>query len=340
MFKLSAITKNILVVCLFVVCFFPLSTQAVQETTIGGSLIANLSPKYPKPNEMVTISLIGYGVNLDDSRITWLVDDKVQSQGVAKTEFIVTLGPLGSKTKVNALIQTRTNRTIAKELIFQPAEVDLLYEADTYVPSDYKGAPLPTLGTPIKVVAIPQMMYLGSFLRPETITYEWRANGRKLNNESGRGKDSLNFIMPNKKATIEVVVKSFTYGLDASQKITIDTVEPEIILYPVKPLEGRSAIAIKDSIEKITDTSIKAEPYFINKNSLQSGLVFFNWLVDGKKIIDNIANTQGLLNLSIPETREDNISMTIDVTDSLNKLKPKVSKNFNLKIENSSLFFN
>jgi len=340
MFKSLVVVKNILFICLLVVSFLPFSSYAVQETTIGGSLIANLNPQYPKPNEVVTISLTGYGFNLDDSIISWLVDDKVQIQGVAKTEFAVTLGPLGSKTKVNAVVQTRTNRTIAKELIFQPAEVDLLYEANTYTPKDYRGAALPTIGTQVKVVAIPQMMYLGSLLRSETLTYEWRVNGRKLNTESGRGKDSITFIIPEKKVTIEAIAKSTTYGLDASKKITINTVEPEIILYPIKPLEGKSAIAIKKEIEKSGDLSIKAEPYFINRGSVNSNLIFFNWTIDGKKIIDDFANKQGILNLSIPETREGDILMSIEATDFTNRLKPTTKKDFNLKISDPFSFFN
>ncbi|MEI6494591.1 MAG: hypothetical protein WCO03_00830, partial [bacterium] len=76
-----------LAVIIITVFTFAESGRAITERNYKGSLITNIKPANPGPNENVSISLVSFEANLDQSNITWKVNGKEERSGVGERNF-------------------------------------------------------------------------------------------------------------------------------------------------------------------------------------------------------------------------------------------------------------
>jgi hypothetical protein len=121
------------------------------------SILVNMVPENPAPNEGVAISLNSYASNLDAVMITWRVDGKISLSGIGKKTFLLTAPAAGKTTNVSVLIAL-PDGDITKDIAVRPAEMVLLWQADdSYVPPFYKGKAMPSAQSEIKVVAMPEI---------------------------------------------------------------------------------------------------------------------------------------------------------------------------------------
>jgi len=299
----KSIALNFLILLITVLFFaLPSQTQAVIESTLGGTLIANINPKYPKPGEVVNIKLSAYGYSLENSKISWFVNQKLQLEGMAKKEHVVTVGPNGSQTNVTILIENSAGKQIVKNLTFNPAEVDLIWEADTYIPDDYKGAALPSLGSKVTVTAIPNLKETGFNIPANELIFTWTKDYKILPNQSGRGRDSFSFDLDQPNTQIDVLVQSPNFKIEAYNRAVVVAHKPELILYPIKPLLGRILEAFSSSFTISSDVSgLQIEPYFIPKNLISQGLIRYDWSTSNQNIISSSKNSISLNQLNNQE---------------------------------------
>lgn len=310
--------------------FLPLYSSAYIERTVGGSLIAEVNPRTPKPNEVVNIKLSGYGFNLDTSDITWILNNEIMNSGRGMKEFSFQMGSAGSVNSLYATVETRTGRTLGKNLVFRPAEVELIFEANTYIPKGYKGARLPSPGSLIKVVAKPNFIINNENLDPTSLEYQWRRNGTLISNENINNPEILIFRLneDGRGERIDVSVSSRRYGSRAENSININPISPEILIYENKPLLGinyNQAINGRLNLS-IGTISLKAEPFYFPGQNINDNL--FAWFINQERINQNTANPSQI-NLERPVGSEGSFILT---TIARNIFRPTINTQKQIEI--------
>jgi hypothetical protein len=258
--------------------------------------IINFDPKQPGANTEVTASVLSYAFDIDQSYITWMLNGTVVAQGTGEKSTTFRTGDIGSATTLYVSIVTKTNRKLEKTIKFTTGEIDLLWQASTYTPAFYKGKAKPVPGAQIKITVVPHG--LG---KKSSLIYDWRKNYRNLPNESGVGKSSFVFTLPDMPRDEVVKVKVWgpkkNYYMEKS--ITIRSEQPDVILYEEDPLEGPlyyESLPTQINIE-VSDMTIRAEPYFFPKTDIES--LLYTWTMN-KTPFESLDNPN-LVGVSRPE---------------------------------------
>lgn len=148
-----------------------------------------------------------------------------------------------------------------------PFTVDILWEADTYVPDTYAGHTLPSSESSVRAIAI--VSQDGVLLDTDALVFTWSQDGVQDLPSSGPGKDVYTFTAAKKfgKTTIKVAVSSGGKSPRVEKSITISTSEPRVVLYPYdtsRSLRGEIAYGSQVSVDGGT-LSVKAEPYYFSR---------------------------------------------------------------------------
>lgn len=255
-----------------------------QET---GRLSLSMSPEHPVPNESVHVSLESALIDLTESDIVWYVNDKVYAQGPGLKETDILSGPLGSQTNISATARARDGATAAGDAVIAPAEVDLLWESDSYIPPLYRGRALPSPGTALRMHAIVRFKS-GSRAPESDVLYTWKRNGSVVKSASGRGKSSALFPSPALFATdiIEVNASTLDGSREGAARVQISSTEPVLTMYQDHPLFGimyNNALSDITSLSD-TETTFAAVPYFAEAESPDDARLMYSWSVNGRSI--------------------------------------------------------
>jgi len=187
----------------------PLISNA-QALFTSEDISAVITPESPGPNQNVAVQIESFNFDLNKATISWYVNDKLLQSGVGITTFQFTSGALGKTTKLTIIANDGKNR-ITKNLTFYPAEVNIVWEADSYTPPFYKGkAMYPNQGD-IKIVALPNFIDKnGASLSPTKLAYTWKKDGTTLGSQSGYDKQAI--VVPggimSRPFSVEVSVSS------------------------------------------------------------------------------------------------------------------------------------
>jgi hypothetical protein len=244
-----------------------------------------IAPDHPGPGDTVVIEAQGVGGFLGDATITWRVNGNLVLSGVGEQKFSFTLGGLGSTNTVDVTISSPSRGVITKKFSFNPSNVYMLWEAKTSVPPFYLGKALFTGGSVFKVVAVPQVVVRGSTVSVGSLSFAWQRNGTPLPEQSGRGKNILN-LTGNQLLLQETVAVDVSLNGEvvARGEVVIPVQKPQVLLYESDPLRGvlydqaltnRASLAVKE-------VAFKAEPYFFDLGSLNSGSVSYEWRLNNK----------------------------------------------------------
>ncbi|MBP9855976.1 MAG: hypothetical protein KBC48_01555 [Candidatus Pacebacteria bacterium] len=269
---------------LLILLFLPLPLLAITESSTGPSITASVKPDKPSPNQVVTISLNSYQLDLDRSRITWFVNGERRESAVGLKTFTVTTGPLGTPTIIK--VTTVSGTQVAQKIIdLKPGQVDLLWEADTYTPPNYQGKALPTPESWVTIWARPYLTTSSGSIIPSTnLVYKWYQNGNLLSNQSGANKETLRTQLGNTFDRNEIkVLVSASDGTEALGTVDFKITTPKIIFYPLTE-EGNIdySRALPDQITFTTNTpKIAAAPFYLSR---QDGEIMINWNIDGKEV--------------------------------------------------------
>jgi hypothetical protein len=197
-------------------------------------------PEFPRPGDAVTLTASVVG----DSGIydyVWLADDVTIAEGAGLTKATVKAGVAGSITYINlTIVDARGTTQGSRDFILRPAEVDLVWEAKSYVPPLYQGRPLPNQDSRVSVQAIPHLIATnGTPLRAAQLSYLWSVNGKPASG-SGYGQSSVTVQPPYFDEPFTVSVRAQTVdGLFAGENsVIIAPVKPLIVIYEDRPLGG------------------------------------------------------------------------------------------------------
>lgn len=277
--------KRALIIFALLIVFVPTFTLAVREIESTGNFIAEAYPANPAPGERVVITLRSFGFNLDSSYINWYLNDQLQSSYTNKKQFPFFVGKAGTRSQVKIIIKNNQSQ-LSKTLVFEPAEVALIWQAGTNVPNFYRGKALPSPGSLVKILAIPNVISpTGKKALPENLSYRWYVNGNLISSSSGIGQNTF-LTSADKNFTekiINVLVSDTASGLVAENSLRIKPSAPKVIFYESKPLEGIDlSRALESSFTLASEEiTIKAQPYFFGLNQLNPSS--FNWLLNNQK---------------------------------------------------------
>jgi hypothetical protein len=117
------------------------------------SVFISLLPEHPTPGSAVHLRARSSIIDLQNSAITWYVNNKVVASGTGLVEATVVAGTLGSNTAISVSAETETASASGKAVI-TPTIVDLLWESDSYTPPFYAGRSLPSAGSKLHLQAL------------------------------------------------------------------------------------------------------------------------------------------------------------------------------------------
>ncbi len=261
-------------------CFtIPTLAAAQAPSFVANSIYLESAPQYPEPNSTVTVSLNDYSVNALGATISWFINGEEQTATQNERSIVVPTHTLGTQEVVKVVLSRTGALPLSHTLTLNPVVIDIILEADTYVPSFYKGRALPSQESSVRAIALVHDTSGG--IKSE-YTYKWSAGTTVLLGGPVKGKYALDYLMPrydDNELTVEVFnAKGVSIG---KKTILVSPAETQLHFYEYSSLRGLSERTAANPLPLISDeTTIFGEPYFINTAMEESGATF-TWKVDG-----------------------------------------------------------
>lgn len=251
----------------------------------GGEPFLVTKPAFPKPYESVEITLDAYSIDTNGATISWYEDGIERTKDKNTRKITTTVRDLGSKTSLSAILTLPTGQEFTVSRTLTPVRLDIIIEGDTYTPVLYKGAPLPTIGSAVRIIALPHTI---SGSAPQNFTYTWRLNNTVLFGGPLKSKNVAEFTMPiGRENILSIEVRDTQNNIVSKRSIFLPVAEPEIQFYVDNALRGRDPYAIIDDFNLIgEEVTVRAEPYFMAKN-LTEGNSLIEWAVNGNAVENN-----------------------------------------------------
>lgn len=244
------------------------------------------NPQTPGPNQPVTVSIQSYTMNLNSSKITWYENKEAMKEGIGETKFDTQTKGAGEPVTVDVVIVTQDGARYTRQIILTPVEVDILWEANTYVPPFYKGKALPTYKSIVKVSAIPRFNSLTS--DPKDYYYKWTIN-RSQGAGEGLGRSSIPVGMgwPNSNVPITVQVSAPNKSEKGQATQYIQTTDGKILFYEQAPLLGvLFDHALQGPINADgNEFRVRAVPYFFSIDNYFNGDLVYSWMKNSSQAI-------------------------------------------------------
>lgn len=256
------------------------------------------NPKTPGENQDVTITIESYAVNLNTAKIIWYVDKMPRKEGTAEKTLTLRTGALGQKTTVNIMILTAEGAEVNKEIVIAPAEIDLLWEAQTYTPPFYKGKALPSYKSLVRVTAIPRWNTLIS--DPNQFNYKWTYN-RTQSIGGGLGKNSVVIPAGWSGSTVPIALETSLAesAWTGYQNANIPASEAKLVFYEQAPLLGIQFDHALSGVKNVSgnELALRAVPYFFSTDNYLNGELIYTWKINGNNIVAGIDS----MNMLIPK---------------------------------------
>jgi len=253
---------------IFLCLLLPQASFAMTETTFGGSIGATIKPANPGPFEQVTVALTSYDTDLRRATISWYLGGTKKTSGIGVSSYSFQAGEVGRVMSVRAVIETIEGGYIEKTLQWVPGNAIVLWSADTYTPSLYRGKALASPDSTIKLVAFPSLYSnSGTKYDPAKLVYTWTMDDKKDSIQTGTGNSSATYTLSTLPGDTEftVDIASVDNTAHVQKKVTISTYSPLVALYEERSLEGTHyASRLTDTFSmKGVENTVRAEPFFI-----------------------------------------------------------------------------
>ena len=268
---------------------FQTKTNISNTKAYTADLTIKTNPIYPQANEETTATIVSNLTDINRANIFWYINDKLVSSGIGLDKINFFTKDVGKSTVIDVVLKTQNGLRIDKRLVITPANLDILWEADSYTPPFYKGKALLSPKTTEKIVAIPNFVTPAGRTIPATeLIYIWREDGRVIKDKSGYGKNVIYMEAPllfwEKKISVEV--SSFGKSINAYKSIKPKITLPMVAIYEDMPTEGVwYSSALKNNVNlSDKELALKAEPYFFSKNDIALDNLIYNWSLNEKPV--------------------------------------------------------
>lgn len=334
--------KKILIFSFLIISFF-LGSQfvlAYTETGSGSNVTATVKPNNPRPGDIVTISISGYGFNVDQSFIEWYKNDRQSTAGSGVKTYSFQLGQLGTPTKIYVSISSNGRRLADKSFYFEPTDMELDWQAESLVPPLYQGKSPASAGSKIKFLATPYIVnQAGQSEKIDQLVYNWTQDGKVLSESSGKGKNTLILQTKSSDSQIKIGVKASNQNNNsASGQVIINLKKPEVIFYESQPLVGVNyRQPVKKDYELYNEeTNFLAFPLFWPLSSADN--LGYNWRLNGLPAQAGKDNPE-TITIRQPDSGSGQNELSVIISDRILK-NSGISGLFNIKFGNNLLKFN
>lgn len=282
----SVLLSSLLIPILFFSISLPVFAQseAGLRDPIEDRLSITVYPQIPKPGQTITIELRSSTLALERATISWFVDNRAFQSGVGLTKIESKTGLSGSSSTFRAVVSL-DGKKYEKSRRISPASVDLIWQARSYTPPMYKGKALFPYQGEVTIVAMPDMVENGVRLSSKNLIYTWKANGTRLKDSGGVGKDSITvesdvIVRP---IELSVEVLSASGRTAATQSIVLEYSEPEVVFYEDNPLYGplyHQSLGGSINLQN-QEIWIKAAPYYFSTPTHHADrAIAFDWNIN------------------------------------------------------------
>ncbi|MBU1557630.1 hypothetical protein KKC45_01570 [Patescibacteria group bacterium] len=335
-FKLN----KIITIFLFLIWILP--TSFIEASSLDTGITANMKPEFPRANQTVSISLESYLTDLNRAEIYWYKNGILERGGLGETGFSFDTKEVGSEENISIEIVSPNLGIMNKEIIVRPAEIDLVWEADSYTPPFYKGKSLNSKQSDVTVVAVPNLIKeSGEKISSENLIYTWRKDWSVLGSKSGVGKNKLLLESRDmlRDPVIVVDVETLDGLIKARRTITINKYQPKILFYKKDALLGtlfNTSISKQFNLSE-EEISVVVYPFFFSEKDFSQGNLQYNWSMNNKRI-NNDSDTLVLRQ----EGESAGMSILSLEIKNLNKIMQFSEEKFNILFgkEQGSLFGN
>ncbi len=281
-----------LVLCVLGVTFSFVPQTSSAQVPFAGGVTLKLEPQFPGAHTPVTVSLDDYSINTAGAQILWYVDSVAQSAYTNARAMQFTTGTLGKKHVVNVRINRTNALPLSASVTIIPTEIHIILEADTYVPSFYRGRALPSVASPVRAIVLVQD---GTKTAPSEYTYTWTEEGTVLLGGPIKGKNSFEFNMPQfGSKSLSVSVLNPVGEQVGKGYVLLEATEPELRFYEESPLRGLLQREMVGPFPFIGDEMvIHGEPYFMS-NPVSESTAQFTWKIGGNKSSSNTGTPNAL----------------------------------------------
>lgn len=282
-------------------------------------LTVTIFPEIPGTFEPVDVSVESYAsFDINASLITWSLDGKILKKGVGEKRFSFTTGELGSISRIKISVVPPNTFPFTREIVIQPSEVDLLWEAKTYVHPFYAGKSLYSTESELVFEAVPHFINSNKGKTPisrEDLIYNWSVGGYFYSAKSGYGKSSFSYkgSLLEKREVVDIVVRSADGKLSAKKSLTINPATPQVLVYENHPLYGflyNREVGSSYTLG-VTEVSFLASPYYFSTEN--KGLdLDFSWLMNGRPVEYSGLRNEIVLRKEDAVTGSSNVSVTVN----------------------------
>ena len=316
--------------------FLPLISFAQIDINIpfalSNELAVEIIPNYPRQNELVFINLALYTDDLNSAKISWYQNGKLVLEGTGEKNYSFRMGKVGEESKIEIKIALLSGSTFSKKFSLTPASVDLVWEANSYVPPFYKGKALHSRQGILKVVAMPEFFKNGIKIDPKNLIYEWSNQVEAYEDQSGYGKNVLllNGSLLGRAEEIEVLVTDRVNNLVADGFITIAPTDPEIVFYENDPYYGQiyDQAILNNFKLKGSEVQILAAPYYFTKERV--GGLKYEWRLNNV-LISSLLDSRTAIFKKPEESGQSKISLSIE---NLNRILQQADNSLIMQFEN------
>lgn len=267
----------------------PTYVEAQLIPKLENIILLQMTPVNPGPRENVTLSARSFSIDLNTSSISWFINDVLQQEAVGETVFRFVTEGLGSNTIIDIVAETSDGELETQRITIRPTQIDIVWQADTFVHPFYKGKRRASVGASINVEAVPHFIdNTGQRLRTDELIYRWKANNKILLNVSGRGKNTITVSQkrPRRSLSVEVEIESFDKTLFGKRTIRIPITDSELFVYENNPLLG---VLFNNAIDGVyslkgQETKFIAYPFFMSLVDRNSPDINYVWKLNNNSI--------------------------------------------------------
>lgn len=270
---------------------FSLPLTAGAQIGAGGvdPLTLSIIPERPGAYTRVEATLESFVADLSRSYVSWSVNGRVINEGEGEVSASFETGAFGETIRLSVSALTFDGQMLSKTLTLRPAEVTLVWQANSYAPPFYKGKalfPLQGVGTVIAVPVFPDGN--NGFQNPKELIYTWSEGDNIMGNGSGFGKDAFVVAgrIPIRPLVIAVDVATRDGSLNGHDEITIEAIQPILRLYEDHPLYGlRFERALNNTFSLSgKEIRITAVPYYFEASKRNATTLSYDWSLNGQAI--------------------------------------------------------
>ncbi|MEK7650795.1 MAG: hypothetical protein AAB364_02935 [Patescibacteria group bacterium] len=216
------------------------------------------------------------------------------------------------------------------------AEINLIWNAETYTPPFFLGHSAATPGSSVRVAALAPGAGATSQLQ-----FRWWRNGQFLTQASGTGRDVLTFTADdNGESTITLRLNNTSGELLAEKTLTIPASQPRLVIYENNPLTGISysqAIGTGLTLAK-PELALLAEPYYFSRADVANKKLNYAWQLNSQKLTTS-ADDGRAVTFGLPSeggAGENTVTLS---AESLSNLLQAAKRTFIIKFGGSSFNF-